>query len=37
VNLPEDMQTFCDKNFNTDIINEKINSKYIIDNFNNIN
>ncbi len=37
VNLPEDMQTFCKNNFNMEIINEKVNSKYIIDSFNNFN
>ncbi len=37
VDLPRDMQTFCENNFNMEIINEKVNSKYIIDSFNNFN
>jgi 23S rRNA pseudouridine1911/1915/1917 synthase len=36
IKLPNEMQIFCDKNFDKDTIYEKISSKYIIDSFNNI-
>ncbi len=37
VDLPNDMQLFCENNFNTGIINEKINPEYIINSFDNFN
>jgi 23S rRNA pseudouridine1911/1915/1917 synthase len=35
VKLPNDMQQFCENNFEKEILNEKINAKYLISNFNN--
>jgi len=37
VKLPQDMQQFCENNFKMDIINEKIDTKNIINSFYNIN
>ncbi len=37
VQLPEDMKNFCEKNFEMEIINEKIDTKNLISSFNNIN
>ncbi len=37
VELPNDMQEFCKNNFDMEIINEKINTKYLIDSFDSFN
>ncbi len=37
VDIPNDMHLFCKNNFNIGIINEKTNSKYIINSFDNFN
>ena len=37
VDMPKDMQDFCKTNFEMDIINERIDTKHLINSFNNIN
>ena len=36
IKLPQDMQTFCQNNFDMEIINEKIDTKHLISSFDNI-